>query len=213
MAMTRGCLAGLLGVVAALGFWPTGRTTAAAALTAAPEPAPIPRRWQLDIRPGPLRAAVIATPETGPRAYAYFTYLVMNPTREDVFFAPAFELASDDGELIRSGRDVPRDVVNTLLQRLGNPLLEDEVRVIRMLGQGEENAREGLVIWPLDSVKVDELTIFASGFSGETRTVRRPDTGEEVTLRKTLMLRHATPGYVPTDNTPLDRAERRWILR
>ena len=184
-----------------------------ASVSAAPEPAPVSRRWQLDMRPGPLRVTVISTKDAGPRAYAYLTYLVMNPTREDIFFAPSFELITDEGDLIRSGRGVPREVVAELLKRLHNPLLEDEIRVIRMLGQGEENAREGLVVWPLNALKADEITIFATGFSGETRTVRKPDTGEMVTLRKTLMLRHATPGEIPTDNSPLTRAEQRWILR
>lgn len=186
---------------------------AVAQTMAAPEPSPVPRRWQLDVRPGELRATIVETEKDGPRAYLYMTYLVMNPTQEDVFFAPTFEMATDEGDLIRSGRGVPREVTLELLRRLENPLLEDEVRVIRMLGQGEENAREGLVVWPLQSLKADEIRIFAAGFSGETRTIRRPDTDEEVTLRKTLMLRYATPGYIPTDNTPLTRVERRWIMR
>jgi len=186
---------------------------AVAQTLAAPEPSPVPRRWQLDVRPGELRATVVETEKDGPRAYLYLTYFVMNPTQEDVFFAPTFELATDEGDLVRSGRGVPREVVLELLRRLENPLLEDEVRVIRMLGQGEENAREGLVVWPLETLKADEIRIFAAGFSGETRTIRRPDTGEEVTLRKTLMLRYATPGFIPTDNTPLTRVERRWIMR
>lgn len=184
------------------------------ASAAPPQPAPIPKRWQLDIQPGPLRLATVDVPGVGPRTFYYFTYTVVNNTGEDLLFAPSFELATDMGELRRSGRDVPAPVVNELLDRLNNPYLEDEIRIIGMLQQGEEKAKDGLVVWPAEDLDVDQVTIFAKGFSGETRTVTRPDTGEEVVLYKTLMLRHATPGNLAGRGPqPLDRVEQRWILR
>lgn len=193
---------------------------------AAPEPSLIPTRWQLDVRPGPLRIAQvevetqIAGPSGSvvtvrqPRFFFYLTYTVVNNSGEDLMFAPSFELATDDGRLIRSGRDVPGEVTSELLTRMRNPFLLDQIGIIGTLTQGEENAREGLVVWPAENVRVDEVTIFASGFSGESRRVVRPDTGEEVVLRKVLMLRHDTPGeLLGQGDRPVERTQQRWILR
>lgn len=194
---------------------------------AAPEPALVPQRWQLDIEPGPLRLTTVQIEEeflmadgsveivSRPEAYFYFTYLVENNSGKDLRFAPIFELATEEGDLVRSGRGVSLAVRDELLARLKNPLLEDELDLVgRKIEQGEENALEGLVIWPAGSLKVDELTIFARGFSGETERVRRPDTGREVVLHKTLMLRHHVPGSLDgVYDEPLERAEKRWIMR
>ncbi len=184
------------------------------ASVAAPQPAPIPERWQLDLRPGPLRVIALDTDGKGFRTYFYFVYDVVNNSGEDLQFAPSFELATDEGDLIRSGRNVPEGVVRELQRRLKNPLLMDEINVLGPLLQGEEHGREGLVIWPAEDLEVDEIVLFAKGFSGETRTVKRPDTGKEVILRKTMMIVHETPGDITGfGDSPLTRTEVRWILR
>lgn len=192
----------------------------------APQPQLIPTRWQLDIEPGPLRIAEVSvqTQIPGPNGsvvtveqpqlFYYLTYTVTNNSGEDLMFAPAFELATDSGELIRSGRGVPAKVTRTIMRRLRNPFLHDQISVIGNLGQGPENARDGVVIWPAEDLRVDEVTIFARGFSGESHRVTRPDTGEEIVLRKVLMLRHETPGTIVNyGDDPIERVERRWILR
>jgi hypothetical protein len=189
--------------------------SAAAPVTslAAPEPEPIPRRWQLRLQPGDLRVASFET-STGPRTFLYMTFKVTNTSGEDRDLAPSFELATDTGIVMRSGRNVPREVVEALLARTNNPLLTDEMGVQGRLLQGEENAREGLVVWPADDLQASEYTVFCMGFSGETKAVKRPDTGETVVLRKTLMLRHDGTGRLdPTSGRPLPRAQERWILR
>jgi hypothetical protein len=192
---------------------------------AAPEPALVPSRWELDIEPGPLRMTLVEVerqiqgPEGSvaivrePQVFLYFTYTVMNNTGEDRMFAPSYELATD-GDLLKSGLGVPASVTREILQRLNNPFLLDQIGIIGILEQGEENAREGLVIWPAGDLKADEATIFANGLSGEFKRVTRPDTGEEVTLRKVLMLRHHTPGdLLGQGDVPFARVEQRWILR
>lgn len=181
---------------------------------AAPEPEAVPRRWQLRIDPGDLRIATLDTPGVGERAYLYFTFKVTNNSGEDRDFAPSFELATDTGFVVRSGRGVPHAVIQQLLQRIGNPFLLDELSVQGRLLQGDENAREGLVIWPAPDLQASEYTVFASGFSGETKTVSKPDGSGEVVLRKTLMLVHQGTGRLdPTSAKPLVRVQERWILR
>jgi len=181
---------------------------------AVPQPDAIPSRWEFDLRPGPLRIATLLV-EDEPRSFFYMPYYVENNSGEDRFLAPRFELATDEGEIMRSGGTaVPREVVQTLIARFRNQLLEDEISMLGPILQGPENAREGLIIWPAGNLTVDEVTVYASGFSGETRQFVRPDTNEVVILRKTRMLRHATPGNInPSSDQPFRRTVDRWIMR
>ncbi len=181
---------------------------------AAPEPEAAPRRWQLRLAPGDLRVAVVDAAGAGPRAYLYMTYKVVNNSGEDRDFSPWFEMATDSGQIARAGRDVPHAVVQELLRRIDNSFLQDDLSVQGRLLQGEENAREGLIVWPAADMTAGEYTVFAMGFSGETKTVARPDNGEEVVLRKSLMLTHDGTGRLdPTTGRPLNRTAERWILR
>jgi hypothetical protein len=182
---------------------------------AAPQPDAIPSRWEFDLRPGPLRITSISIDGGEPRAFFYMPYYVENNSGEDRFLAPRFELATEEGEIVRSGGSaVPREVVRTLIERFRNQLLEDEISMLGPILQGPENAREGLVIWPAGDLTVDEVTIYAAGFSGETKQFVRPDNGETVVLRKTRMLRHATPGNIDTNSDqPFRRTTDRWIMR
>jgi hypothetical protein len=184
----------------------------------APEPDPIPRRWQLSLEPGPLRFITLDVPGIGARDYFYFTYKVTNGTGQDVIFAPSFDLASDAGDIRRSGRDVPGVAIKALLAKLENPELQDQVSVVGVLLQGEENAREGLVMWPAGALNATDLSVFAAGFSGETRNVDSHDaktgTTRKVTLRKQLMIRYDTPGEIRGQGaSPFVERERRWVLR
>lgn len=189
-----------------------------AAIGLAPEPDPIPRRWQLSFEPGPLRFVSLDVPGQGVRDYFYFTYKVTNGTGQDVIFAPAFDLANDQGEIRRGGREVPGTAVKAMLAKLDNPFLQDQVSVVGVLPQGEENAREGLVMWPANSLDASEISLFAAGFSGETRTVESKDAKSgkavRVTLRKQLMIRYLTPGEIRNQGAaPFVERERRWVLR
>ena len=204
------CLAAAVAVVPAT----TGLSPIDAVSHAAPQPDPVPQRWQLRLRPGPLRIMTVRDDSGQSKPYAYFTYDVINLTGEEQTLIPSFELATDEGHLLRSGRDVPTEVTQTILERLKNPFLEDERSIRGPIQPGRENAKSGLVIWPLPTTSADEIVIYAEGFSGETASVERPDTGESIVLRKTKMLRHATPGDIRTDSDrPLRRIEDRWIMR
>ena len=58
-----------------------------------------------------------------------------------------------------------------VLEMLDNQFLQDQIGILGMLLQGPDNARDGLVIWPCNNIAVDEISIYAAGFSGETRAV------------------------------------------
>lgn len=208
------CRPALSRIVATLG----ALACAVCACMTAPEPDPVPRRWEFNLNVGPLRLATVDVPNVGRRAYFYLTYKVSNSTGQDLLLAPAFDLATDDGQMIRSGRDVPAEVTRQILEQLDSAFLQDQISILGTLLQGEENARDGVVIWPAEKMQPGELLVFATGFSGETKTVDHADakTGEMTrsTLRKTMMLRYPIPGELrQIGATPFLPAEQRWIMR
>jgi len=183
-----------------------------------PEPDPLPKRWQLDIDVGPLRVATVESKAKGAQMYFYLTYRVTNNSGEDQAFAPIFELGTDEGELFRAGKDVPRAIRLEMLDRLGNPLLEGQIAILGTLLQGKENAKDGLVVWPVGDLDIDEISVYAAGFSGETTTIEfiDPESGETkaVTLRKTMMVRYALPGSLERRGAePITPTAQRWIMR
>lgn len=184
----------------------------AGSLALAPEPDPIPRRWQLDVAFSPLRVHTIETKD-GPRAFYYLTYRVVNKSGEDRLLAPLLELVVDRHEPVRAGRQVPAEAARTLLERLNDPLILDQISAIGLLKQGVENAREALVAWPADDLRPDSITLYAAGFSGETATVKGQD-GKPQLLRKTLMQRYAVSGEISAwSDRPIEPVETRWVMR
>jgi len=184
----------------------------------APEPDPIPRSWQLDLKPGELRLARLQRPDGSVAAYFYMSYRVTNKTGEDVLLAPSFELADGEGTVLRSGRGVPLDVSDAIRKELGNPLIEDQISILGMLLQGDENAKDGLVIWPAGSLSSSELTVYAAGFSGEVKFVSalnpKSKQREQVATYKTLKLRYKTGGDMTNRGTePFTPFEQSWIMR
>jgi len=185
---------------------------------AAPQPNPVPTRWEFEFEPGPLRLTVVET-EEGPQPFLYLTYRVANYTDRDRIFAPSFEMMTDEGTLRRSGRDVPRSVTRAIIDRLENPLLEDQLSIVDTLRRGRENAKFGVVVWPVEDFQIDEATVFAAGFSGESTSyfTTDPETGQRTRhlLRKTRVLRYDLPGQIEPQrrDTPFDVIERAWEMR
>lgn len=162
--------------------------------------------WEIDFAPGDLRLFV--DPADG-RYYWYFTYTVTNLTERDVVFAPRIELFLDSGEILRSGRGVPSRAVDQIKRLLGNPLLEDQNRIIGDLRVGRENARTGIAIWPAEDLDVTELTLFFQGLSSQRKDVIHPETGELVPLYRTLRREYVVPGDpAERGSTPLALSER-----
>ncbi|MCC7389578.1 MAG: hypothetical protein IT431_12500 [Phycisphaerales bacterium] len=191
----------------------------APAIGLAPEPAPVPKRWQLDVTPGDLRVAYVNAGDNS-AAYLYFTYSVTNNTGNDLDFVPSFALATDSGVSLASGVGVPAAVTKQLLAALEHPFMQDQIEILGPIQQGPENAKHGVVIWPVVDYQADEVRIFGAGFSGETETIELTDprTGEAKRLifRKTLMMRFGTPGELRVaemGDEPFGVAEKRWIMR
>ncbi|MDE0888877.1 MAG: hypothetical protein OSA40_05400 [Phycisphaerales bacterium] len=169
----------------------TGMTAASASSLAPAAATPASLDWQLDFAPGDLRLYV--DPVDG-RRYWYFTYTVTNQTERDLVFAPRIELFMDSGEVLRSGRGVPSRVIGQLKKLLGNPLLEDQNRIIGDLRVGKENARTGIAVWPAEDQDITEVTLFFQGLSSDRKVVKHPKTNEPVSLYRTLRREYVVPG-------------------
>lgn len=188
------------------------------AFATAPEPSPLPTRWEFDLSVSPLRITTIQGEDGVARSFFYLTYSVTNRTGEDRLLTPLWELTTDHGETLASGRGVPPRVVQTLMKRLDRPLLEDQVQILGTLRQGRANTKHGLVVWPAHDLRIDEVVVYATGFSGESTriTTEDPETGEVKTfvLRKTWMRRHPVPGdLIGIDGRRLEEAQTRWVMR
>ncbi len=184
----------------------------------APEPEPVPVRWEFDFKPDALRLVRLPVEGEGPVWFAFLTYSVANHSGQDRMLAPLFEIANDKGDVVRSGRDVPPAVTARISGMIGDPLLQDQLSIVSTLLQGIENTRRGLVVWRLPDLTGDELTVFAAGFSGESEAFFTvdPENGERVrhVLRKSRMLRYDTPGLITPESSPTpELLEGRWILR
>jgi len=194
--------------------WPAAALVLLATGLAAayPVPASIPFRWEFKFEPGALRLYVES--ESG-QSYWYMTYKVTNRTGRDRIWAPKFTLFTDAGEILESGKNVPTDITNEILDLLRSRFLETQNDVIGDLLEGPENAREGLVVWPARVLNVNELSVFIAGISGETTRVRNPmEPNEQIILYKTLQRDYLIPGdALARGTTPVDLVQERWIFR
>jgi len=183
---------------------------------AAPEPSPVPRRWQLDVECAPLRTVVLNV-NGERRAYFYLAYKVTNNSKDDVLLAPSWEMSTDTGTLTRSGREVPVAVTREIMNRLDNPYIEDQIGIVGNILRGPENAKEGVVVWPATDLHLNEVRIYGAGFSGENATVEIPGPNgkpEKKVLRKTLMLRYSMPGDItPGNGVEYTPDQSQWIMR
>ncbi len=183
---------------------------------AAPEPAPVATQWEFTFENGPLRLAWVDT-EEGAKPYFYLTYTVTNHWGGVKLFAPDVSLMTDNANVIRSGRDVPHAVTQEIMDRLDNPLLESQIDIVSNVLEGVEHARDGVVIWPANQLDADEVTVFFAGLSGEFQSYvvgRNTPDPQRYNLRKTLMLRYATPGeFAQQGDVPFELAEKRWVMR
>ena len=155
-----------------LGFSLTAAPTARAGDF--PEPSPYPISWELDFQHERPKRIVVTLPNQGNRAFWYMTYSVVNKTDEDRMFLPVFELVTRDGKVHRSDKGVPLRVFEEIKrrERAKYPFLEPHYRVVGTLRVGEDQAKDGVAIWPEPMSEMGNFAIYVSGLSGETVTMK-----------------------------------------
>lgn len=208
--MMRVVVVGVAGMMVAT----AGQLSMTSRALAAPEPEVIPTRWELRAKFSPLRVVKLDT-GSGPKAYYYLTYTVENNSGQDVLFAPSFDLVATDGSVTKSGKGINTDTTKKIIEVTGQKDLQDQIGVIGALLQGPENAKDGIVVWPAESLRPGDLTVYAAGFSGEAATVK-PPTGKEAeaVLRKTRSLTFKVPGdAAELKNEAMSLTEDKWVMR
>ena len=143
-----------------------------------PEPSPYPISWELTFDHGKPRRVVVQLPGVGTRAFWYMTYTVVNSTDEDRMFLPVFELVTKDGKVHRSDKGVPLRVFEEIKrqERAKFPFLEPHYKVTQTpLRVGEDQAKDGVAIWPEPMSEMGSFSIYVSGLSGETVTMKMVD--------------------------------------
>lgn len=180
-----------------------------------PEPSPYPISWELDFQHDKPKRIVVQVPGQGARAYWYMTYTVANKTDEDRMFLPVFEMVTRDGKVIRSERGVPPRVFEEIKrqERAKYPFLEPPYKAVGTLRVGEDQAKDSVAIWPEPMSEMGNFSVYVSGLSGETVTLKMVngapvkvnpesialelkgvDPKDVVILRKTLQLNHVIYG-------------------
>ncbi|NIA06829.1 MAG: hypothetical protein GWP14_04180 [Actinobacteria bacterium] len=180
-----------------------------------PRPSPSPRGWQLDFEYGPMKQIRLVLPgESNPKTFWYMPYTVTNNTGRDVSFYPRSYLFTDTGQLIEALQGVDALAYPLIAKLIGRELLEEELFVRGKLLQGEENARESVIIWRDFDPQSVSFKLFISGLSGETAWVTDPMSGKKYSLVKTLQLSYGLGGdrYISAELTA-QLKDHEWIMR
>ncbi len=179
-----------------------------------PRPGAAPRDWQLDFKFGPLKMVRLPRPGGRIQTFWYLPYTVTNNTGRDVDFYPRCYLFADTGQLLEAAQDVDALAYPDIARLLGRQLLEEELFVRGKILQGEENARESVIILRDLDPKAVSFKLFISGLSGETAWVTDPMTGQKHPLAKTLQLTYALGGdRFSRNELTVELKDKDWIMR
>lgn len=178
------------------------------------EPSVTSRSWQLEFTHDQPRTISVKLPDGSIQWFWYMAYKVTNNTGEEQLFVPEFVIATDAGDIINAGQNVPAGVWPVVANKLNNKLIESPAQIVGKLLQGEDYARESVAIWPVPAHDVDEMSIFVGGISGETATTTNALTGESVLVRRSRMITYATPGSSPNpQDQPVKLVEETDVMR
>jgi hypothetical protein len=184
----------------------------AGAAKAAPEPSVVPISWELNMRHSPLER-LIMTIDGKQRTFWYMRYTVINNSGRDILFTPEFELQTETGEVVPAFKDVPKGVFEKVKSMSNNPMLQSPTGVLGKLLQGEDNAKDGVIIFKAPESDARIFQVFVSGLSGETAEVKNPVTGQNEILQKTLVMEYNIPGQaIGISPQPVLRSTR-WVMK
>lgn len=179
-----------------------------------PQPSPYLKTWQLDFDHGkPKRVVVQASAMSAPKAYWYMTYTVTNHTDREQLFMPTFDLVTQDGKIVHSDTNIPKTVFDVIKKREGMRFLQTAAQIAGELRIGDDQAKDGVAIWPEPSPRMGHFQIYVSGLSGEIAIIKGPD-GKDQILRKTLQLNYLIRGdEVYPGEDQVNEEPEKWVMR
>lgn len=205
-----------------LGFMAVVMVAATIVLADYPKPSPYPIAWELKFDYGTPRRLVIDVPGSPvAQAYWYLTYTVTNNTDREQTFMPIFELLTEDGSVIRSDKNIPARVFETIKTQEKIKFLEPYPQIAGEIRLGEDQARDGVAIWPEPRSEMGHFSIFVGGLSGEIVQLKdaagnpvKNAEGTPVILRKTLQLNYLIRGdNVFPGEDEVNENPKQWVMR
>jgi hypothetical protein len=186
---------------------------AAAPLTRDPrEPSRVPVSWELTVKHGMLERIIV--PINGKdQTYWFMRYSVINNSGRDILFTPSFEILAETGAAVTALKSVPAAVFDKIKSLYNNPFLLSPTNIDGKLLQGDDNAKDGVAIFPALDTEARNFQFFFMGLSGETSEVLNPLTKKPVILQKTLELDFNIPGQaIGIDPQPKLLATK-WVMK
>jgi hypothetical protein len=186
----------------------------ASAWAAFPKPSVYPISWELTFKHATPHRIVVNVPgKSEPQAFWYMTYTVQNDGKQEQMFLPDIELALQDGRVIRSDNNISPAVFTAIKHQTDIALLQPYLKIAGMLRVGEDEAKDGVAIWPEPTARLEHFSIFVQGLSGEAVTTQGPK-NKPIILRKTLELNYIFRGdeFYP-DQTKVDQNAEEWVMR
>ena len=179
---------------------------------AVPEPARVPISWELSFRHGNMERIFINV--NGKDTPVWFMrYTVINNTGRDVLFTPSFEIVAETGTTMEAFKGVPSTAFEKIKAGFNNSLLISPNNIYGKLLQGEDNAKDGVVIFPALDPDARNFRLFVMGLSGETADVENPATHKKVILQKTLELDFNIPGQAIDIAPKCTLTATKWVMK
>lgn len=189
-----------------------------------PEPSVYPIRncWYLDFKhAAPKRIVIDAPGLRAPTAFWYLTYTVTNNTGKEVEFLPEYEMVTEDGAIHYGNRGIPQSVFDAIKKVTGNDLLLPSAQLAGPLHQGEDQAKDGVIIWEEPMLRMGSFSIYIGGLNNEFVAATDNDgkpvlgaDGKPIVLRKTLELNYNIFGdEVKAGLNEVHAKPERWVMR
>jgi hypothetical protein len=146
-------------------------------------------------------------------------YTVVNNTGKEILFTPSFELVADTGRVQTAfkeanGKDnIPSAVFEEISRLYKNPLLQSPSSIYGRLLQGEDNAKDGVIIFPALDPEARQFQLFVMGLSGETAEVKNPIDGKSVILQKALEIDFRLPGQAIGIEPKTEVTTVKWVMK
>jgi len=189
---------------------------------AVPEPAIVqkPGDWTLDVRFENPQQMVL--PGAVQERFWYIIFSLTNKSGKDVDFYPQCDLLTDTLQLVPAVKGTSAVLFEKIKARHQGryPFLELLENAGDKILQGEDNAKDIVVIWPDFDPNAKSVSFFISGLSNETIAIDSPTEKDQdgkpakVYLRKTLQLTCSIAGDPKfRSDQKLKFESKRWVMR
>ena len=199
--------------------------TAVAVCNAAPVPAIVQgaNLWTVDVEyTNPEQIMVKIPGRRKPQRFWYIILTMTNTSGYDVPFYPRCDLMTDTLKLTQAYRDTRKIVFKKIKKRYRRryPFLESLEYADNRILQGEDNAKDMVIIWPDFDPNAKKISLFIAGLSNETVAIDHPTEKDKnglpkrIFLRKTLQLDYTIAGDKSLrSRSGLTFKKQRWIMR